>query len=343
MDVLREPDLELVDALQVNPRASWSTVGSVLGLSPLTAARRWRALCADGVAWTGSTMGPALFRGAFIELACRPGAAETILARLCAMPDVITVGRTAGEFDLYAIVAAPTPAALTSVLWTRLDHLEVVRKRVLVYSRVFGGPEWRLTVLNQDQTRQIRDADQRREQHGAPASAADQALFRALTGDARRPYAELATELASTPHAVRRQLARMRRAGVLTLRADMSRPMAGWPYAALLHLAVPEEQLPVVGPGIAGRPETRFCAAVLGAATMVLVVNVRRPEQTEQVVTDLRSRFPEVAVLERSLVLHLAKVNGRLLDGEGRSTGMVPVDPWWTEREPGSSTFCYPS
>jgi DNA-binding Lrp family transcriptional regulator len=335
MDTLRESDLELVDALQVNPRANWSTVGKVLGVSALTVARRWSALSAAGVAWSGSTMGPALFRGMFVELSCRPGTAEQIVARLCAMPEVITVGRTAGEYDLYAIVVAPTPLAMSSVLWTRLDALDVARKRVVAYTRVYGGPEWRLTVLNRSQTEQIRDPAYR-PQRRSPVTPADRSLFHALTADARRSYADLATELTSTPHAVRRQLERMRRSGELTLRADISRPIAGWPYAALLHLAVPEDQLPTVGQGIADRPETRFCAAVLGAGTMVWVVNVRSPEQVEEVTIDLHRRFPAVVVLERSLVLHLAKVNGRLLDRQGRSTGIVPVDPWLFDQPAGT-------
>lgn len=66
---------------------------------------------------------------------------------------------------------------------------------------------------------------------------------------------------------------------------------------------------------------------------MVWVVNVRSPEQVEQVIEDLHRRSPAVGVLERNLVLHLPKVNGRLLDRQGRSTGIIPVDPWVFDQE----------
>jgi len=42
--VLSEIDLQLLHALQINPRAPWNIIGLVLGVSPATAARRWERL-----------------------------------------------------------------------------------------------------------------------------------------------------------------------------------------------------------------------------------------------------------------------------------------------------------
>ena len=330
MDEVTEGDLELVDALQVNPRASWATVAATLGTSAATASRRWAALCARGVAWTGSTMGPELFRGAFVEITCRPGTTDAVVAALGAMPDVLTVGRTVGRYDLYAITVAPTVLALRSSLWGRLAHLDVARCEAHVYTRVHGGPTWRLAVLNRTQVDQVRDQRPRR-LPGAAVDAADRRLFLALADDARRTHVDLAAELGSTPHGVRRQVERLRRRGHLAFRADIARPMAGWPVAALLWLVVPDPDLEAVGREVGAWPETRFCATVVSAATMVLVVNLRAPEQLEQVVARLTARHPGVGVADRRLVLRLDKVHGRLLDEQGRSTGLVAVDPWVTE------------
>ncbi len=46
--MLDELDLALVDALQVNPRASWAALGDVLELAPVTLARRWQRLAESG-------------------------------------------------------------------------------------------------------------------------------------------------------------------------------------------------------------------------------------------------------------------------------------------------------
>lgn len=327
MDEVTEGDLELVDALQVNPRASWAMVGATLETSAATASRRWAALCARGVAWTGSTMGPELFRGAFVEIRCRPGTTDAVVAALSAKPDVLTVGRTAGRFDLYAITVAPTTSALVQSLSGKIAQLDVARCDAHAYTHVHGGPAWRLTVLNRNQVDQVRDQSPRR-LPGTSVNAADRRLFLALAHDARRSHVDLAAELGSSPHGVRRQIERMRRRGHLAFRADIARPMAGWPVAALLWLLVPDPDLDAVGREIGAWPETRFCATVISAATMVLVVNLRAPEHLEQVVARLAAGYPGVAIADRRLILRLAKVHGRLLDEQGRSTGLIAVNPW---------------
>lgn len=330
MRALSETDLELVDALQVNPRASWNAVAAPLGVSALTASRRWKALTADGLAWSEATPGPQLFRGVFLELACRPGTADAVVHALNEMPDVVTVGRLAGEFDLYAIAVAPTLAALRSLLWRRVDRLDVARKRAHVYTHVYGGQHWRLTVLNREQAAQLRDTPAKPLPE-AVVDAEDRRLFRALTRDARRSYVELAEDLGSTPQAVRRQLTRMRRRGSLAFRTDVARPAAGWPVAALLRLSVPDEHVHSVGRAVGALPETRFCAPVIAAANLVLIVNLRAAELLQHFVAELTTRHPLMSVAERSTVLQLAKVHGRVLDESGHCVRIVPVDPWFAE------------
>ncbi|WP_410557592.1 AsnC family protein [Arthrobacter globiformis] len=48
--MISELDLEIVNALQINPRAEWSRVADALGLSGPTVARRWNALSGHGQA-----------------------------------------------------------------------------------------------------------------------------------------------------------------------------------------------------------------------------------------------------------------------------------------------------
>ncbi len=58
METISEVDLEIVHAVQVEPRASWATISATLEVSAATAARRWAALQDAGVAWTGATLAP---------------------------------------------------------------------------------------------------------------------------------------------------------------------------------------------------------------------------------------------------------------------------------------------
>lgn len=49
---LSERELEVVTALQRDPRASWATVGELIGTNATTASRIWQRLEHAGLAWT---------------------------------------------------------------------------------------------------------------------------------------------------------------------------------------------------------------------------------------------------------------------------------------------------
>ncbi|WP_410595659.1 Lrp/AsnC family transcriptional regulator [Amycolatopsis sp. lyj-23] len=328
---LTERDLELVDAVQVNPRAGWSSIAEPLGFSAVTAARRWAALAAEGAVWTGAVMGPLLFRGAVLEFACHPGSIDPLIDALNAMPDVLTVGRTAGEFDVYALTAAPTTRALINSLSGRFAELPAERLRARAYTRVHGGPQWRLNVLNPTQSAQVRASGQSR-RDVTELTAADRALYFALAHDARRSYANLADDLSTPPQVVRRRLELLRGSGWLSLRADLARPLAGWPLAALVWLAVPHPARSQVARDLGARAAIRFCASTVSRANLVAIVNLRAPEELDELLGALSADLPSLVVCEYRLILRLHKVNGHILDVEGRSVRLVPVDPWTTQR-----------
>ena len=327
---LTERDLELVDAVQVNPRAGWSAIAEPLGFSAVTAARRWAALAAAGAVWTGAVMGPLLFRGAVLEFACRPGSVDALVDALNAMPDVLTVGRTAGEFDVYALTAAPTTQALIDSLSGRFAALPAERLRARPYTRVHGGPQWRLNVLNPAQSAQVR-APGRPKREIAGLTSDDRALFFALAHDARRSYADLGDDLSVPPQVVRRRLDLLLRSGWVSLRADLARPLAGWPLAALVWLAVPHATRSQVAHDLGTLAAIRFCASTVSPANLVAIVNLRAPEELDDVLIALSSELPSVAVSEYRLILRLHKVNGHILDVDGRSVRLIPVDPWAVE------------
>ncbi|MFC4468616.1 hypothetical protein ACFPH6_29490 [Streptomyces xiangluensis] len=74
-----------MNALQIHPRASWTLVGDVLGVNPVTAARRWRRLKEAGLAWV--TAYPRLSDSrivvsAVVEVDTEPGAAQDVARAL---------------------------------------------------------------------------------------------------------------------------------------------------------------------------------------------------------------------------------------------------------------------
>ncbi len=333
MSVLSELDLALVNAVQVEPRAPWPVIGSSLGISAATAARRWEALKAARTAWTGSTMGPLLQMGAVVELRCRTGTVEAVAAALTSMPSVLTVGRTLGSFDLYALTVSPTPSALSAVAAGPISALDVLEARVHPYYRIFGGARWTLGILNRSQVAEIVEPRER-VLTSSPASDLEKRLFLALGGDGRRSSADLAAELDVPAWTVRRQLALMRRRGLLEVRTDMARGLGGWPFAGLLWLRVPDEDTEGTGRELGTWPEIRFAAPVVSASNLFVVVNIRSPGELQTIASRMRARHRTLRIDDRRLVTRLIKVHGHLLDEEGRSLSMVTVDPWAGESSP---------
>jgi DNA-binding Lrp family transcriptional regulator len=325
---ISELDLAIVDALQVNPRASWAVIGETLEVAPLTVSRRWSALTKRGLAWTEATMGPEAFRGLFLEIRCHGPQLQSTIEALHALPQVITVGRLLGDSDLYAIAVAPDDDALQDLVNRYVDQLDVKRVRAHVFTEVYGGPTWRLKVLNERQADALR-GDAQRPIRPAPVSESDRALFSLLNQDGRASFADLSRKLDVPAHNVRASIERMRRRGLMTFRADVARPLAGWPTAALVRLLVPDEGSYEVGSELARRPQTRFVAATVGASNLVWVMNLRAAAELELLLAELRtqSKYP-IRVLERSIVLTISKLHGRILDRDGRAVGHVPVDPW---------------
>ncbi|RSM99504.1 Lrp/AsnC family transcriptional regulator [Nonomuraea sp. WAC 01424] len=328
-DLLDETDLALVDALQISPRASWTKLAQVLGLAPITLARRWQRLQETGAAWVSVAHSNARAHGAIIELTCEPGTEMEVATRLARLPYVSTVGVTSGEYHVFANIVAPTLSATTDVLLNGLPlRPHVTRMRSHVFGGLFGGMVWRLGVMNPAQTERIRETVGPPPQEVRPFGPLDRALFLALSHDGRRPHTELAEELGTTPHAIRRRLDRLLRNDDIVFRVDVARRLAGWHLLALLWLTVPDTDLRAVGNRLATWPETRMCAAVTTSTNLALIVNLRSFEHLEELLIRAARLSPGVAVAERRLILRQVKIYGRVVDEDGRCLQVIPADPW---------------
>jgi len=331
-ELISESDLELIDALQINPRASWRDIGAAIGVSALTAGRRWSGLRNAGLAWTNSTAGPELSRGMILELACPPGMTDQVVRELVSIPDVMTVGHLTGEYNIYAITVAASARAMTNFQLQVINALPVLRLRTHLYHHAYGGSRrWRLHVLNESQASRLWEASPPASPW-SPVSSADRKLYLALGENARRPLAELADELDLTPQAVGRQLKRAQRRGTIDFRADVARPYAGWHLGAFLWIATSLEDLPGASVSLGRLPETRFCATTSGTArNILLIVSLHAPEDVDSLIRRVEADDTSMRVVDCQFALRIEKVDGRLLDGEGRSVGCVPVDPWASE------------
>ncbi|MGB8389517.1 Lrp/AsnC family transcriptional regulator [Mycobacterium sp.] len=330
-DGVDELDVALLDALHVNPQVSFEELGRVLDVSPVTAARRWRRLVSTGRAWVSSAIGPRLpVQAALFEAECEPGAAPSVANELAGRPQVFSVNITTGRDNIYALLVAADQPLLSALIVDVLPAVTgLLRVQSALITKLFSGTRWRLGGLSSGQLHAV-TPDTTTNAQAHEFDEFDRALFLALQRDGRLSSRDLAAAVGQSEPAVRRRMDLLTRAGLLAFRTDFARVEAGWPSGVALKLRVTGAPVAVVGRTLVRYPETRFCAATVGAGAKSLFVTMQlhKLSALDGVVSRLLAEHPGVAVLDTRVVLRSVKSWGRLLGPDGHAQEIVPVDLW---------------
>ncbi|WP_216903081.1 Lrp/AsnC family transcriptional regulator [Nocardia alni] len=338
-DQLDEIEYALLNALQIAPRASWKLLGEVLGVSPVTASRRWERLLTEGHAWvTAYCASPLMLTMPFalVTVTCAADSVLRVGQTLLDDPHAVTVSHTVGASDLLLAVWVSDLGMLTRYLTARLNRIPGVHTvRVLVVTRMFAeGSRWRLRCLDANQ-RRLLAAHQRRPHRIAPArtivpplSPTDRALVLALSIDGRASHDNLATIAQTSTSTVRRRLRRHMDSGTLAFRCELSHAAAGRPIESTLWIEVPPTELESTAQELAQLPQTRMCASVIGDSNLVLSVWLDSADELHHLERQLTLRIPSIRITQRLLTLRHLKLMGHVLDDSGRAERAVPMDVW---------------
>ncbi|MBN7321812.1 Lrp/AsnC family transcriptional regulator [Mycobacteroides abscessus] len=325
-----EVDIALLDVLHAEPRVSFDEAARVLGVSGVTAARRWQRLERRGLAWISSAPGPHLrWAGALVEAQCLPAMAQNVADQWACVPQVLSVHITTGRYNVYALIGAADSAALTELVMNVLPSVTGIQAvRSASVPQLLSGATWRLGAISAQQRREVTAAAA--EPGGHVFDDFDRRLYLALQQDGRLSYRELGLQLGCTEVAARRRLQLLVRSGLLRFRTDFARAEAGWITSVVLRLRTgSDDAAATVGRTLVAWPETRVCAEIIGgAADLFITVQLHSPTALEAVLTRLHRTFPTLTVLGRRVVLRHVKSFGRLLDSTGHAHGVVPVDLW---------------
>lgn len=324
-------DIEITNALQISPRVTWSVVASALGLSEATVSRRWRNLSARGMAWTGAALHASSSIGAFLEIRSKTAVQNKILDALAQRPDVITVGQTTGDTNIFCIVIGITLEGVLTCLNEGLPELasaEYVKSSL--FPQVSGGIEWSQGIIPPAMERRIMKTGMPND--GAPPielTSDDRELFLALADDGRKTFNSLEATLRRPAVIIKKHIEKLIKSKALVFRADVARPLFDLPIALLLSLKVDPSEANIVAQRLGVWRETRFCAAVSGAANLVLIAGVQDLVAAENILSRIVTEFPTVQVVDQKICTRFSKIYGRLLDSQGRAVDFIPVDPWY--------------
>ena len=320
--MLDQPDRQLIRALQLDPRAPFSRIAEILGVSEQTVARRYRKLRGDGYLRVMGLVSP---RGVgvtewLVRIGCRPGGARRLADALARREDVSWVTLSSGGSEIVCAVRPLSQRQSDELLLQRLPAtsqvLSVATHAVL---HRFAGREadWAGYVdeLTAEQVTQLAAAPP-----AGPASPdllqpSDGPLLAALALDGRTSYATLAKEAGWTEGRVVRRVEALRAAGILYFDVDLATEMLGFRASAYLWLIVEPAHLAAVGEEISRHAEVPFAAAITGSANLVTSIVCRDSEALYEYVTTKISAAAGVRQLEISPVLSRIKQAGSLMDG----------------------------
>ncbi|MGX1807096.1 AsnC family transcriptional regulator [Nocardia sp. NPDC055321] len=333
--LLTEEDLALIHALQLRPRASWTELGGVLDVDPVTVARRWQRLHERGDAWVCVSPGPALYDdvcAAYIDIDCAAGETATVVRTLAAHPHMLTLERSADSNRIFATVGTgdlDRMATYTLDVLPALPHVVGVKAQIVTHWFAEGG-SWRIDALAPGQRDRLRaqpdptraDRDRRR------LTDLDRAMLGRLSLDGRASHQALATALGISNSTVKRRLDELTRLGLLSFRCDFARPLGGWPVAVTFRATAPAATLPDIGYNLIRLPQTRNCAAVSGASNIVLQASLHSVSEVTRFENQLTTLHPDLTIIERAITMRHEKLLGRVLDSHGRSLATVPPDIW---------------
>ncbi|GGT74318.1 Lrp/AsnC family transcriptional regulator [Actinomadura citrea] len=306
-------DLKLVQALQLDGRAAFSTIAHALGVSSHTIARRYRRLHSSaGLRILGRLGTPPVERPRWmVRLRCAPDAALTIATALARRPDTSFIALVSGGTELICVTESADDEAAESLLLRKLPRtpaiVSITAHRLL--RTFYGGPDGWFTKINALTGAQAAALRPPVPSAGRPAEPddLDKALLAELRKDGRASHVTLQAATRLSEPSVRRRLNRLRTTGTLYFDVQLDPGLLGYRSIALLWLTTSPPALEPVGKALARHPEAAFVAATTGSSNLVAAVVCPNADALYTYLTDRIAALDGIQQVETAPVIHQVK------------------------------------
>jgi DNA-binding Lrp family transcriptional regulator len=317
--LLSETDHRIAAAMLAAPRASWRTVGRVLGISERTVVRRAAPLFHDGTLRATAVRNPACFPDLIplaLRIRCRPNRISAIAATLARRPDTIWVDVLGGGDEICTILFLDGPEARNTLLLRDLPATSAVLSWTShVLLRVFPAAfDWSGGLLSSDELTALRPRASAMAARPAPLPV-DTALIAALIDNGRAPYAELAQRADTTPGTARRRLAALVHGQIIRLATEVDLARLGIRTEALLWITVAPGGVDETGQRLSRHSQVRFAAATTGPANLLVAVAAADLAALYEFLSVTIGALAHVSTIEVTPILTGVKRTGQVRPG----------------------------
>ncbi|MFI9721505.1 Lrp/AsnC family transcriptional regulator [Streptomyces sp. NPDC052396] len=329
--VLDALDRQLIHALQLDGRASFSRIAAVLGSSDRTVARRYQRLRGAGVLRVvglpdARRVGMVEW---FVRIQCAPQAAMPVAAALVRRADTAWVGLSSGGTEITCVIQAREGSLNGSLLLPKLPRTASLTSVTAQCElrKVAGAAGWsgRTSALEPEQAAALaRPVDPSRT---VRLTEGDERLFGVLAGDGRAVVPDLAAATGWSQSSVRRRLEELRRAGALYFDIEIDPALYGRGFGAMLWLTVLPAELDRVTKALAAHPEVAYAAVTTGRSNVVAVVACRDADDLYGYLATRIGALPGVLGAETTPVTRYIKQAGTVLVPARRPGGLSRSAP----------------
>lgn len=317
-------DLQIIRALQVDPRIPFATMASVLGVSEPTVSRRYGRMRRTGLLRVTGTVDPSALGQSrwIVRLRCRPGSGAAIAEALADRHDVSWVELSLAGAEITCSVRSRTQEEREDLLGRKLPRAAAVLgiDASVVLRKFLGGRGhyWAALagVLTPEQESLLGVADM---PHAEPAQAVnqledhDEKLLAALAADGRASLVDLAAAAGLTPGRASRRLQALISDGVVHIHVELAPAALGFRARAHLWLQVHPSETRSVGLALAAMPEVGFVAAMSGRNNVYATVHCRNLDELFEFASDRVGPLPGVQAAELSPIHRQVKQAGTLV------------------------------
>ncbi|MEQ0558725.1 AsnC family transcriptional regulator [Amycolatopsis sp. NEAU-NG30] len=288
-------DRRLLHALQLDARAPFSRIATVLDVSDRTVARRFARLRAAGAVRVSAT--PRDRTEWLVRLRVLPHGAAGLARTLAGHADTAWVTVLSGGSEVACVFRTGDGAAPPAGL-SRHPHVTGVSVQQLLRPLMDRSWAGRTSALTAEQA----DALRVPEYGPQPVRTAelDRRLLPALAADGRAACADLAARVGWSESAVRRRLEDLR--GLLRFHVEVDPALFGCRAQCLLWLTVTPARAAEVSRQLAADAEVAYVAATTGSHDLLAVVVCRDAEHLYRYVYERVGVRPGVERVETAVI-----------------------------------------
>jgi DNA-binding Lrp family transcriptional regulator len=310
-------DLALGHALQLDGRAPFSRIASVLGISDHTVARRYARLRGRGWLLVRGLPDPSRLGQTqwFVRIGCVPGVSVRLAEALARRPDTAWISLNSGGTQVMCVLRTD-PGQDEDLLLRMLPNsarVTSVSAHCALHS-FYGNHKSLLNktgVLTDEQVAELSPPERESTVDTADLDDGDRRLLAVLAGDGRAGFAELASATGWSLTTVRRRLADLQDSGVLYFDVDYELAILGPHVRMTLWLSVAPDKLTAAGEALGRHPETAYVAATTGVSNLYASIVSPSNEALYRYLTTDVAALPGIQHLETAPVIRTVKTTGR--------------------------------